>query len=64
MKTEIKKFYLENDRNNMPRLVMVDETGQEWSLSEETLSAHPGSAYSTTIRKKEDCFYLKPRKEG
>lgn len=59
MKTEIKKLHLETDINNEPRLVMTDENGKEWAVSEATASAPAsGAAFLTEIVSKDKCWFF------
>jgi hypothetical protein len=61
MKTEltftrllIGDMWLEKDINNEPRIVMRDELGQEWSISEN----HTSHGLVTAIKKKEECYFF------
>lgn len=47
-------IYLEKDINNEPRIVMKDETGEEWSLSE----AHTSHGLLTAVVKKNECYFF------
>lgn len=50
------KQYLEWDKNNRPRLVLVDENLEEWSISEENTVQ---GGFATVIVKKSECFFFK-----
>lgn len=47
-------IYLEIDVNNEPRIVMKDETGEEWSVSEEQ-TPH---GLVTMVKRKDECFFF------
>lgn len=47
-------IWLEKDIYDEPRLVMKDELGQEWSLSEKFTS----DGYVTAIKKKNECQFF------
>jgi len=51
----IVRQYLEWDKNNQPRLILVDENYEEWSVSEETTVQ---GGFATIIVKKSECFFF------
>ena len=58
MKLEIKQLFIENDIvNDSPKLVAIDEIGQEW-----VLETYHGEAPPVFI-KKEDDWYFKTKED-
>lgn len=47
-------LWLEKDINDNPRLIMKDELGEEWVMSQETT----GHGFMSVIKKKSTCWYF------
>ena len=47
-------IWLEKDVNDQPRLVMKDELGEEWVMSQQTT----GYGFASVIEKKSTCWFF------
>jgi hypothetical protein len=47
-------IYLEKDINNEPRMILKDETGEEWVMSQESTAY----GFRSLIEKKDKCWYF------
>lgn len=47
-------IYLEKDINNEPRIILKDETGEEWVLVQETT----GHGFRSVVEKKDNSWYF------